>query len=104
MKKIKKNIKYWLNDKWNWLLTFNHPPEVIINATDVFHIATDDQPYFLEVRSRVACNVSLVNLTVSTDAYKNPSYEEQIRRLNEKLLRQKLRTKFLRKPRNYENR
>ena len=31
VKKTLKKIKYYIIDKWHWLLTFNNPPRVTIN-------------------------------------------------------------------------
>ena len=31
VKKTLKKIKYYIIDKWHWLLTFNNPPKVTIN-------------------------------------------------------------------------
>lgn len=31
MYRVKRKVKNWFRDKWNWLLTFNKPPTVTIN-------------------------------------------------------------------------
>jgi hypothetical protein len=57
-KKIKSiigKIKYYIKDKWFWLLTFNKPPKVIINQDLVCY---EDGPPAVIVNGRLRLTVN----------------------------------------------
>ncbi len=55
VKRMLKKIKYYIIDKWHWLLTFNNPPKVTINQ-DV--IGYKDGPPAIELHGRVVLEVN----------------------------------------------
>jgi hypothetical protein len=55
LKKTLKKIKYYIIDKWHWLLTFNKPPKVIINQDLVCY---EDGPPAVIVDGRLILEVN----------------------------------------------
>ena len=55
LKKTLKKIKYYIIDKWHWLLTFNNPPRVTINQDLV---AYKDGPPAVIVNGRLILEVN----------------------------------------------
>jgi hypothetical protein len=55
VKKTLKKIKYYIIDKWHWLLTFNNPPRVTINQDLV---AYKDGPPAVIVNGRLRLTVN----------------------------------------------
>lgn len=50
-----RRIKYYIIDKWNWLLTFNNPPKIIINQDLV---AYKDGPPAVIINGRLILEVN----------------------------------------------
>ena len=55
VKKTLKKIKYYIIDKWHWLLTFNNPPRVTINQDLV---AYEDGPPAVIINGRLILEVN----------------------------------------------
>jgi hypothetical protein len=60
VKKTLKKIKYYIIDKWHWLLTFNNPPKVTINQDLVVY--KDGPPaVIVDGRLRLVVNGDLIS-------------------------------------------
>ena len=57
---MSKAIKEWLKDKWWWLLTFNKPPTITINANRLIFDADDGHVIRVDGRMNLTINGDLV--------------------------------------------